>query len=155
MQQYILLSLQFLWGLYIWLYLCRYNQMEKFSSLDYNFTSNHSILLSDPGNESQGSDGSNAPLKSKIGGLVAEILQKTFRSMLLKLGSSWRFCSFSIGPLITPPGPVALSGHFSGSGQKYAGVTLKWSDHLSVTLLYACLSNFRSLRNCLPLMILP
>ena len=29
-----------------------------------------------------------------------------------------------------------LSGHFSGSGQKYAGVTLKWSDHLSVTLLY-------------------
>ena len=29
-------------------------------------TSNHSILLSNPGNESWGSGGSNAPLKSRI-----------------------------------------------------------------------------------------
>ena len=73
-----------------------------------NFSSTHSILLSDPGNESYGSGGSNAPLKSKIGGLVAELLYKTFRSMLRKLGSCWRFYSFYIGPLITPPGPGAL-----------------------------------------------
>ena len=50
---------------------------------------NHSILFSDPGNESEGSCGSNAPLDSKIAQLVADIFHKTFRSHRQKSGPKW------------------------------------------------------------------
>ena len=58
-----------------------------------NITSNHSILFSDPGNESQGSADSKTPSESRIAQLVAEILHDTFRWMLSKRGSAWAFCS--------------------------------------------------------------
>ena len=56
-------------------------------------TTNHSILFSDPGNESQRSCGSKTPSESRIAQLVAEILHDTFRWMLSKRGSAWAFCS--------------------------------------------------------------
>ena len=58
-----------------------------------NFASNHSIMFSDPGNESQGSGGSKTPSESRIAQLVAEILHDTFRWMLSKRWSAWAFCS--------------------------------------------------------------
>ena len=67
-----------------------------------NFTWNHSILLSDPGNESYGPGGSNTLLKYRIGMVVAEILHDTFRSMLSKLGPKRTFCSVYIGTLKSP-----------------------------------------------------
>ena len=65
----------------------------SFLSPGDNITSNHSILFSDPGNESQGSGGSKTPSESRIAQLVAEILHDTFSWMLSKRGSAWAFCS--------------------------------------------------------------
>ena len=78
-------ALIFILNIWIYLPVGRYIHLEKFSSLDYNFTSSHSILFSDPENESYGSGGSNAPLKSRIGSVVAEISHDTFRWMLSNL----------------------------------------------------------------------
>ena len=50
----------------------------EISSVDHNFSSNHPILFSDPRNENYGSGGSNAPLKSRIASVVAEIFHDTF-----------------------------------------------------------------------------
>ena len=69
------------------------------------------------------------------------LVRRTVVSHLSGVTLKWSPPSQNAGKLLFTLSLSHLSGHFSASGQKYAGVTLKWSDHLSVTLLYSVRTN--------------
>ena len=70
-------------------------QIQK--SSDHNFSPTRTILLHDPGNESQGSRGPNTASKSIIFLVVFEILHDTFKQLLPKSGQICSICSICTG----------------------------------------------------------